>query len=363
MSLLRSSGMLIVAVMGANLLAYGFHMLAGRYLGPAGYGEFGVLISLFTLLAIPYNGLTLALTKVLGDANQNAEYNPHEIVNAFSRISVKTIILYGLSLLLTYFFWYDGLNISDPVSLIILFAMFNFASFHWLVSGQIKADREYRKLSTLQILEGVARLLVFGILILFFKPNVSGVLFAFTFGFILPSMLYPNYLIRLFRIQGNQKINIVKSVRNRWVIYSVIISIKNLVLIGTTNFSLIFVAQWLEPEEIGFWNAALTIARVNQFAAIAISTVLFAEAVNIQSRHTHRLLAIKSSVLFGAIALSIVLLFFIVPQIFIIPLFGSNFRDAQVYLPWIGAGTALLGLVQIWADYLLARYDLATRLR
>ena len=52
---LVSSGLALVTVgaMAANILAYLLHLLAGRWLLPAGYGEFASLLTAQLLLAVP----------------------------------------------------------------------------------------------------------------------------------------------------------------------------------------------------------------------------------------------------------------------------------------------------------------------
>lgn len=363
MSLLRSSGMMILAVVGANLLAYGFHMVAGRFLGPSAYGQLGVLISFFSIASIPFAGLSWAFTKVLGANSEDASTHK-EIRRIFTRIGLRSVLLFGGILVGVYFLTPNKLNIEQDLSWLTVWLMFIFFTPYWLVSGQLRAIREFKGLSIFQTAEALARFTCLLLFILVFKPGVPGVLLAFALGYLLPTLFFSKQTGTFFSAwRDKSPLNILRKQRNKWVYYCPVISAKNLVFLGITNISVLLVNEWLGSESTGYWNAALTIARINQFAAAAISTVLFAEAVNSRSGNTQRLFAIKSSVLFSVIALFVVTMFFIVPGFFITPLFGPSFSQAEVYLPWIGVGTAILGLAQIWADFILARLDVSSKIQ
>lgn len=362
MSLVRNSSIMIVAVVLANLLAYGFHLVAGRYLGPSGYGQLGVLISFFTLAGIPFDGLSWSMTKILGNTGDQPESHP-EIIRAFVLIGFRSFLLYVLVLLLSAVFFADKLKIHESASWYVLAIMFAFFTLYWLISALLRSRRDFRKLSTAQVIESVGRFLILLVFILIFSPDPTGVLLAFAFGYLIPGLFFPKDLKALFSSLHKQiTFSIPRAIRNKWVYYAGLISLKNLILVGLTNFSVLIVNQWMNNEEVGHWNAALTIARINQFVAAAISTVLFAEAVNTKSQTAQKDFAVKSTLIYGILATGIVLLFFMVPNWLILPLFGKSFEPAKLYLPWIGIGTAVLGMIQIWADYLLARVNISVKM-
>src|SRR5258706_15666722 len=63
MSLLKNSTTVIAGIFVSNVLAYAFHFLAGRMLGPSDYGVFGALMALFLQAAIPATALNSGITK------------------------------------------------------------------------------------------------------------------------------------------------------------------------------------------------------------------------------------------------------------------------------------------------------------
>src|SRR4030095_5805242 len=71
MSLLKNSTIVIVGVVVSNILAYVFHFIAGRMLGPEDYGIFGALMALFLLISLPAGALTFAITKYTARFNSD----------------------------------------------------------------------------------------------------------------------------------------------------------------------------------------------------------------------------------------------------------------------------------------------------
>ena len=65
MSLIKHSSILIVGVIISNGLAYVFHFIAGKMLGPEGYGEFGALMALLLVVALLENLLLVVELLVL----------------------------------------------------------------------------------------------------------------------------------------------------------------------------------------------------------------------------------------------------------------------------------------------------------
>src|ERR1043165_8860800 len=74
MSLLKNSTIVMTGVVISNLLAYVFHFIAGRMLGPHDYGVFGALMALFGLVVLPVTALGYAISKYTSRFHQENQF-------------------------------------------------------------------------------------------------------------------------------------------------------------------------------------------------------------------------------------------------------------------------------------------------
>src|SRR5258706_16150340 len=102
MSLLKNSTIVIVGVVVSNILAYVFHFIAGRMLGPEDYGVFGALMALFLLVALPAGALASAVTKFT--SRYTTEQQPGKIEQLRKKVQKGVLIFATVMLLIIILF-------------------------------------------------------------------------------------------------------------------------------------------------------------------------------------------------------------------------------------------------------------------
>src|SRR5687767_11210649 len=70
---LTGSLVMIIGSNFANAINYVYHILMGRLLGPASYGELSAILSLINLLGIVVASISLVTTKFVSAAKSEAE--------------------------------------------------------------------------------------------------------------------------------------------------------------------------------------------------------------------------------------------------------------------------------------------------
>src|SRR3989344_3704318 len=92
-SVVRNSIVVMGGSMVANVLAYLYHLIVGRILGPQGYGELAALLSLFYILNVPSIVVQTILTKFFSILK--ATNKPGEAKYLFFS-SLRTILILSL---------------------------------------------------------------------------------------------------------------------------------------------------------------------------------------------------------------------------------------------------------------------------
>src|SRR6187401_1325932 len=98
MSLLKNSTIVIAGVIVSNLLAYVFHFFAGRMLGPEDYGEFGALMALYLIVALPVASLAYAISKFTAKFNTGNEFGKIALLR--KKMQNDVLIFSGVMLIL-----------------------------------------------------------------------------------------------------------------------------------------------------------------------------------------------------------------------------------------------------------------------
>src|SRR3989344_5994039 len=104
MSLVKNSSIVAVSVLISSVLAYIFHIVVARSLGPAEYGVFGALFSLLTILMLPSSTIAFSITKFT--ARLHGEEKRKEIGVLRHRV-FKRVVLYGILMFILLFLTRD----------------------------------------------------------------------------------------------------------------------------------------------------------------------------------------------------------------------------------------------------------------
>src|SRR3989344_9283840 len=91
--LLKSSSIMLVSILIANVFAYFLQVYYGRGLVPIDYGIFGTLMSILMILSVPITVIGNVVTKFVSSFKAKNEYGK---INSFIFSAVKKLFIYGL---------------------------------------------------------------------------------------------------------------------------------------------------------------------------------------------------------------------------------------------------------------------------
>ncbi|MEK7570953.1 MAG: flippase [Patescibacteria group bacterium] len=241
-------------------VGYLTNILLGRFLGPVDYGNYGVIVSLISLVnIIQTSGLTQSVAKYIAQDEQLAD----EILkSAFTLQLVVTGVITILFFLLAPMLAALLNDESLTPYLQLASASFPVYGMYALYVDYANGRHFFKKQALLNSLYSVTKAI--GVVSLGYLFHLKGVLWGFIIAPFF-SLLIGFYYPRKTRFHFPYK---------KLILFS-------LPLIGYTLFStllqsidLYFVKSLLSPEASGFYTASQSVARILYFGTIAFSSVL-----------------------------------------------------------------------------------------
>ncbi len=348
-TLAKSSAIVFAGTMTANVFAYVYHLLMGRLLGPAGYGELSSLISLLYVFSVP---LTVANTvivkyvsgfKARGEMGQ-AKFLFLKLTKVFAVISIMGFpIAYIAAPTIASF-----LHLNSPVLFVWVYLLLVLSLLTVAALGTLTG---YQKFIWVSVLGAAGLLLKVVLSIPAVSWGVSGVLGAA----VLASFVgYVWFFIPLrFILRAKAKpTGLTGRDAFRYAVPTF------LTLLGITSLystDIILVRHFFDMEAAGLYAALAVLGKIIFYASSAVGVVLFPVVSERVARGTatHKLIVIAA----GSVALlSLVLtaIYFVFPHVIISLLFGNAYAGGAQYLGLFGVFLALFSIGNIIALSCLA---------
>ena len=347
MSLLKNSTIVVAGIIISNLLAYVFHFVVGRILGPADYGVFGALFAIFMILTIPMSAISSGVSKFTARFVSKKEDSKIDslLYKIFIGIIVYSLIIFVLAVVLRDFI----ANYIDvgPNTLIILVAFSAIVSLFCSISrGYLQGIKSFGVYSCSLIFESTIRLVI--VLLLFaIGFGAGGAIVAFGAGYFITFLA----LIPFIKIKkAKKRINITGVYR-----FIFLVLVTNLLIHLLINAPTIFIKHYFSSEFTGLWTAALTIARISLFVTSAIALVMFPEVASRENHKDKKQIFNKSFLLTLVSSVGIAIAFFLFGKFAILLLYGSAYLPAVPILVGLGIAMIFLSLLQLWLNYWLAK--------
>jgi O-antigen/teichoic acid export membrane protein len=348
MGMLKNSTIVVAGIILSNILAYIFHIYVGRSLGPVEYGVFGALMALFMIIALPAGAISYAITKFTAKLNSKKEYGKIGLLRkkVANRVWIYSVIFF-LAIALLSPFIADYLKIGSIVPIIFVGFTLIFAMILPVNRGILQGMKKFKIYSWNTIIESITRLGLV-ILLLFLGLKVNGAILAYGLGYLIAFLLiFP--FIKETKFGKNESLDMKQIYR-----FILLVLIVNLILQGIINVPTIFIKHFMTSEFTGYWTAALTLARATLFIATGITIVMFPEVAEKKDQKDKKIVFKKALILTLLASVGIALIFWVIPQVFISLLYGSEFLGAVPILKWMGIAMIGVSGLQLSLNYWLA---------
>ncbi len=343
--LFSGSAVMIVGSNAVNFLAYIYHLILGRILGPSSYSELATVISILGLLGVVASSFYLVIVKFVSAAKKNEEKA------MLSWLNKKGLIL-SVSILLTFSvlapFLSSFLHIDSKI-LFLIGPLFLVSTLSFINKSFLQGLLKFERFIATSITETFLKL-VLGLLLVYLGLSVFGatlgMLLAFAAGWIISRFFLREFL-------GGKEGNFKKS--RQLFIYSVPIIFQTIALTSLYSTDIILVKHFINAHDAGLYSSLSTLGRIIFFGASPVASVMFPM---ISKRHakgqTYRGIFILSLLLTLIIASGVLFIYLIFPELAIRMLFGAAYADGAPLLIWFGVFMALFTLSSLLVSFFLS---------
>jgi len=330
----------------ANVVAYLYHLVFGRLLGPGGYGELAALLSLFTIVITLFSFLSLVVVKFVSSEDEGG-------IKRFYAWIKQKLFLFGLVilvilLLLTPLFE-RFLHLDFTLLLFIPFIVF-FEIVVIVVRAFLQGLLRFFQLVVVSNIELLSRLL-FGVLLVAVGMGVHGAAAGIMIGAVLAFFLGRKFLSDL----SGRKEDPGDFLKKRDLFYySLPTFIFTLGINSLYTSDLLLVKHFFSAETAGIYASLSTLGKVVYFGVSPISSVMFPLVSNRFSRGKSYLPFFVLSVVAAiGIATFVIAFYYIFSNFAVSLLFGEKFLEAGGYLGKFGLFIGFLSLSYLFVSFFL----------
>lgn len=345
--LFSGSFIMIIGSNATNFLNYIYHLIMGRLLGPANYGELATLFSLSGLLGIIPASLSIVIIKYVSSAKSKKDIE--RIVWWFNKkVFLTSIIIFILISILSPLIS-SFLNIENVFLVIIIGSIFLFSLSSLLNRSVLQGLLRFKQMVISILAENSLKLLL-GVILVYLGFSVGGavvaLLIAVCAGWIISKMAIKDYLK-----MGKVKIEEIKPL----FLYSIPVLVQSIAMTSLYSADLILIKHFFSAHDAGIYASLSTLGRIIFFGTGPIGAVMFPLVAQRQAKGGNYIRIFKVSfILTLGLSLIILLIYWLIPSIAIGVLYGSLYLEGANLLFWFGLFITLFSLSYLILSYCLS---------
>lgn len=345
--LFSGSAVMIVGSNLANFLAYIYHLIIGRLLGPAPYGELAAVLSLIGLFTASFTFLGLVIAKFVSAAKEG------EVQPLFSWFTKKALVIGIIIALLAFLsapFLSRFLRIKYSI-LVLLAPIFLLTVLSFLYNSFLQGLLRFKQMVIATNFGALSRL-VLGVIFVYLGFSVFGVVLGFLLS-VVGGFFLLRFFLKEFRLSNNEK---VFKEGKKVLGYSVPIFFASVSTFSLFSTDVILVKHFFEAHDAGIYAALSTLGKVIFYGAAPVGSVMFPM---ISQRHSrgqgYRKIFMLSLALTSVIAAGVLFIYRLLPELSIKILYGDKFLPAAPNLIWFGLFMTIFTLSSLILNFFLSR--------
>lgn len=345
--LLFGSAIVMIGSNITNILNYLYHLLMGRMLGPVSYGELAAIISLLSLLGIVPAAVSLVIIKYVSAAKSLKETS--NLVAWLKAKAFKVSLIFSIAIIFLSPFISSFLHINKSLYVILAALSFLFSLQSLINRSILQGLIMFKEMVITVLIENSIKLMV-SIVLIYFGFRVGGAMFAFVVAALVGWFATNLYL----RNKINDSFNDLPKIKSM-LIFTIPVLIQTASLASLYSSDVLLVKHFFSPHEAGIYAAMSTLGKIILFGSGPISTVMFPIVSKRQAVGQNYSKIFKVSLLGTALlAIAILLIYYLLPNIVITGLYGSQYLEASNLLVWFGIFITLFSLSSLFTNYYLS---------
>jgi O-antigen/teichoic acid export membrane protein len=345
--LFSGSAVMIVGSNSANFIAYIYHLIIGRLLGPSSYGELASILSLMALLFTSFNFFTLVIVKFVSSAEDKDLPSIYKWFNQ-KLLLIGGVIAFVILVLTPALSGFLRVNIKIVVLLVPIFVV---GVVGLLYRAFLQGLLKFKELVISTNAEILARL-IFGVVLILVGFSVFGAVVGLLIGATAAVVILWVFL------KGVRTLTVKEGFKGGAHVFRYSIPIL-LSSVATTSFftsDVVLAKHFLSAHGAGIYASLSTLGKIVFYGTAPISAVMFPM---VSKRHAkgqayHKIFWL-SFFLTLLISLVVVFIYWMLPTLSINILYGSQFLEGSIYLVWFGVFMTIYTLSSLLINYYLSR--------
>jgi len=343
---------MVVGSNAANFIAYIYHLIFGRILGPSLYGELAATISLIGTFSVVFTFLSLVIVKFVSSGTKK------DVGALFGWLSRRAVVL-GVGLLLLGSvltpFLSDFLRVGDKIIILVGPALF-LTLLSFVYKSFLQGLLRFWQLVIVSNLEFVGRLAI-GLPLVFLGFSVFGAVLGILMATLL-GVIVGKYFLR--DIRSSASTYDFKKGR-AMAKYTIPVFLATLATGSFYSSDIILVKHFFSSHEAGLYASLSTLGKIIFYGTAPIGSVMFPIISQRHAKRQNYKTILRLSFLLTLVVASFVSIFYwLFPQVAIGLLYGDKYLAASPYLFWFGLFMALFSLASLMVSYFLSIHKTKT---
>ena len=342
-----SSAIMVVGSNFANALAFIYHLIIGRLLGPVHYGELAAVISLATMFSAVFTFLSTVVIKFTSGAKNKNEEN-----YIFSWFAQKSFFISSTLLILTLIFspvFSNFLHIELKIVLLIPFFLF-FSLLSMVFKAFLQGLLKFYETVALLNIEFILRLLT-GVFFVYLGFSVFGAVLGIVISGVI-GLFITYFFLRNYKIffKGS-KINFNKEI----IAYSLPAFLFSLTSTSFLTTDILLAKHFIGAHDAGIYASLSTLGRIILYGTGPIGAVMFPMVSKRFSKGQKYMNVFLLSLLLTSLASFVILILYIyLPDVAIKILYGNSFLEGGKHLIWFGIFATFYSLASLICSFYMS---------
>lgn len=345
--LFSSSLIMIIGTNSTNAINYVYHLLMGRLLGPVGYGELSAFFSLIGLLSVvPFSFGTVVIKFVAASKN-------NQQVAGYLKWFTKPVFFISLMLAGGIFLFANSLaaylNTSHISGIMIIAVSFLFGLPSYLYRSVLQGLIRFHLVVISLISETGVKLLA-GLLFVLLGYGVIGAMAGLLLAII------AGWGISFWFLKGYRQSSVPDKINTKQIFsFTLPVLIQTIATTSLMSIDLILVKHYFSGFDAGIYAAISTLGKIILFASAPVSVVMFPLVTRRFSQgEKYFSMFVLSMIVTGLVVSSVILLYFLFPQLVLSLLYGEKYFAGIPMLVPYAFFTGLLALNGLYINFFLS---------
>lgn len=350
----KSSIIVFILTMTANVCNYLFQIIVGKMLSVEDYAQVNTVLAIVSVLAIPTTIITMICARYIAlNYSEGKENNIISVLKVLIRmiVTIDIVMLVGAFILMKGISSLFGLYSKWYIIGAVIVAIFNL--FFAITSGTLQGMKKFVPYGIQTICTSLGKL-IFSVIFIIIGWNIGGVICGVLMGILLAITLGLKYMWTYIKKSLVDRSSSYIDIKEFFK-YAIGTFIAQGCVIALTNGDILLVKVYFSDTEAGLYSSAMVIGKIAMYVATAVIATLFPMVVEKYNNGEDTVPLFRKAMLYGGgISLICAAGMILLGKYVIGILFGQKYLEAIQYLPSVCMFVVPLTFITILMNYLLA---------